>query len=238
MSQEKEVIESEFEEEINEQVAAQAKGEEAEPEEVETETETKVEEPVKTDTEVETTATEKKDDWTLTAVMDERDKRQKAVKEAEELRQKLAEFESKPEDDVSIFEDEAAWKANQEEKRQQEIRNASLNMSQAFAEETFGEDKVAKATEWMQSEGHKSPYIVKEFNEAKLPFHKLVKLFDAEQERLNPESLREQIKAELLEELKVDSKPAEKSIAPSLASKRSAGEPSEFPDNPEDILNP
>ena len=230
MSQEKEVIESDFEEEMNEQVEAEAQA--AEPEEVE------VEEPVKTDTEVETTSTEKKDDWTLTAVMDEREKRQKAVAEAEELRQKLAQFESKPEDDVSIFEDEAAWKANQEEKRQQEIRNASLNMSQAFAEETFGEDKVAEATKWMQSEGHKSPYIVKEFNEAKLPFHKLVKLYDAEQERLNPESLREQIKAELLEELKVDSKPAKKSIAPSLASKRSAGEPSEFPDNPEDILNP
>lgn len=230
MSQEKEVIESDFEEEMNEQVEAEVQA--AEPEEVE------VEEPVKTDTEVETTATEKKDDWTLTAVMDEREKRQKAVAEAEELRQKLAQFESKPEDDVSIFEDEAAWKANQEEKRQQEIRNASLNMSQAFAEETFGEDKVAEATKWMQSEGHKSPYIVKEFNEAKLPFHKLVKLYSAEQERLNPESLREQIKAELLEELKVDSKPAKKSIAPSLASKRSAGEPSEFPDNPEDILNP
>lgn len=230
MSQEKEVIESDFEEEMNEQVEAEVQA--AEPEEVE------VEEPVKTDTEVETTATEKKDDWTLTAVMDEREKRQKAVAEAEELRQKLAQFESKPEDDVSIFEDEAAWKANQEEKRQQEIRNASLNMSQAFAEETFGEDKVAEATKWMQSEGHKSPYIVKEFNEAKLPFHKLVKLYDAEQERLNPQSLREQIKAELLEELKTEQKSPTKSIAPSLASKRSAGEPSEFPDNPEDILNP
>ena len=237
MSQEQEV--SEFEEEMNEQVAAQAKGEEAEPEPVEAE---KAAEPEKaeekTEKPEESTTDSKKDEWTLTAVMDEREKRQKAVKEAEELREKLKAFE-KPEDDVSIFEDEAAWKAAQEEKVQQDLRNASLNMSQAFAEETFGEDKVAKAAKWMQEEGQKSPYVVQQFNEAKLPFHKLVKLYDAEQERLNPESLREKLKQELLEELQAEKEPEkkpEKSIAPSLASKRSAGEPSRFPDNPEDIL--
>jgi len=234
MSQEQEV--SEFEEEMNEQVAAQAEPEKVETKEAEPE-ETKTEE-VKEEKPEESTTDSKKDEWTLTAVMDEREKRQKAVKEAEELREKLKAFE-KPEDDVSIFEDEAAWKAAQEEKVQQDLRNASLNMSQAFAEETFGEDKVAKAAKWMQEEGQKSPYVVQQFNEAKLPFHKLVKLYDAEQERLNPESLREKLKQELLEELQAEKEPEkkpEKSIAPSLASKRSAGEPSRFPDNPEDIL--
>ncbi len=85
---------------------------------------------------------------------------------------------------------------------QTEVRNTSLNMSQAFAEEVFGEEKVAAATQWMQDEGVKSPYIVNEFNNAKLPFHKLVKLHEAEQERLHPETAREKMKAELLAEIK------------------------------------
>ena len=93
----------------------------------------------------------------------------------------------------------------------------------------------------MQEEGIKSPYILNEFNSAKLPFHKLVKLHEAEQERLNPEAYKEKLKAELLQELKqktsTEAEPP-KTITPSLASKRSAGEPSRFPDNPEDILNP
>jgi hypothetical protein len=42
------------------------------------------------------------------------------------------------------------------------------------------------------------------------------------------------MKAEILEEIKAEK--SEKSITPSLASKRSAGEPSKLPDDPDDIL--
>jgi hypothetical protein len=249
MSQTEETFE--FEEEMNSQVAGEAELAEkiaetkaSDPDQVEVPTEEPAddaEEPVKTDTEikpeVETTTAEKVEHGTLTGMMDEREKRQKAVAKVEELEAKLAAYETKPEDEVSIFEDEAGFKAQQDKKYQQDLRNTSLNMSQAFAEKEFGEDKVAEATKWMQDEGVKSPYIVNQFNDAKLPFHKLVELHEAEQERLNPEPARAKMKAEILKEIKAEiSEEPEKPIIKSLASKRSAGEPSKHPDDPNDIL--
>ena len=99
----------------------------------------------------------------------------------------------------------------------------------------FGEEKVAAATKWMTDDGHKSPYIVEEFNNAKLPFHKLVKLHEAELTRQNPEAYVNDLVEKRLAELK-EKAPEEPPIKTSLASKRSAGEPSVFPDNDEDIL--
>jgi hypothetical protein len=240
MSQTEETFE--FEEEMNSQVAGEAELAEkiaetkaSDPDQVETEEPVDdAEEPVKTEPEVETTTAEKVEHGTLTGMMDEREKRQKAVAKVEELEAKLAAFEAKPEDEVSIFEDEAGYKAQQDKKFQQDLRNSSLNMSQAFAEKEFGEDKVAKATKWMQDEGVKSPFIVNQFNDAKLPFHKLVELHEAEQVRLDPTSYKEALKAELLAELKATT--PEKTITPSLASKRSAGAPPKLPDDPMDIL--
>ena len=237
MSQTEETFE--FETEMNEQVAAEIPAEpvvEAEPETTET-PEVEVIETKDVVEPEESTTDSKEESWTFSQAMDEREKRQKWQKKAEELEEKLKATET-TEDDVSIFEDESAWKAKQDEKVQQETRNVALNMSQAFAEEVYGEEKVAEATKWMQDEGVKSPYIVNEFNAAKLPFHKLVKLHEAEQERLNPEAYKAKLKAEILKEIKseVAAEEPETPIKPSLASKRSAGEPSKFPDNPEDIL--
>jgi len=236
MSQTEETFE--FETEMNEQVAAEVPAEvvEAEPETTET-PEVEVIETKDVVEPEESTTDSKEESWTFSQAMDEREKRQKWQKKAEELEEKLKATET-TEDDVSIFEDESAWKAKQDEKVQQETRNVALNMSQAFAEEVYGEEKVAEATKWMQDEGVKSPYIVNEFNAAKLPFHKLVKLHEAEQERLNPEAYKAKLKAEILKEIKseVAAEEPETPIKPSLASKRSAGEPSKFPDNPEDIL--
>jgi hypothetical protein len=183
------------------------------------------------------TTVPKENEWTLTAVMDEREKRQAAVKKAEELEARLAEFERKTEEEVSIFTDEEAWKAQQENKVQQELRNTALNMSQAFAEEVFGPDKVAQAAEWMKNEGIKSPYSVSRFNSAKLPFHEAVKMFDEEQARLDPDAYKAKLKAEIMEELKqVPEEDKPDPIPSSLASKRSAGKATETSEDWDDIL--
>ena len=239
MSQIEEEVAFEFEDVMDSQVAEEASAAErvaevaeSDPDQVTEEAEVEETETKEVEPEVETTATDD-DEWTYKQAMDERKKRQEWEKRAIAAEEKVATFEA-PEDEVSVFEDEAAWKAKQDEKVQQEVRNVGLNMSQAFAEEAFGEDKVAAATKWMQDEGVKSPYILKEFNEAKLPFHKLVKLHEAELTRQNPEAYKAELKAELLKELKETA--PDKPIAKSLASKRSAGESSRFPDNDEDIL--
>jgi hypothetical protein len=110
-------------------------------------------------------------------------------------------------------------------------------MSQAFAEEVFGEEKVAQAIEWFKSEGVKSPYAIDQFNSAKLPFHAAVKLFEEEQVRVNPDAYKAKLKAEILEELKSEHGESPKPITPSLASKRSAGKVTEgSTEDFEDIL--
>ena len=127
--------------------------------ETEPEPENETEEVVAEEPKAETT-TDEKESWTLSAVLDEREKRQKAVKEAEELRERLAKYEESKEADVSIFEDEQGFLAKQEQKTQEALRNTALNMSEAFAEEVFGSEKVAAAKQWMQEEGIKSPYVI------------------------------------------------------------------------------
>lgn len=187
---------------------------ETEPETEETETETTAEE-------AEESTTDSKQEWTLTAVLDERDKRQKAVKEAEELRERLAKLEGeKTEDGVSVFEDEQAYTQQRKQETEEAMRNTALNMSEAFAETQFGEDKVAAAKQWMIDEGVKSPYALEQFNSAKLPYHKAVELYEDDLVRRDPEAYKAKLREELLEELKSENKP--KPSTPSLASKRSA----------------
>lgn len=208
---------------------------------VEAEAETEVVESKEEVSEPETaepTTGSKKEEWTLTAVMDEREKRQKAVKEAEELREKLKAYE-KPDDDVSVFDDENAWKQKQDSKIKNEVQNVALNMSQAFAEEVFGAEKVAEATEWFKTEGVKSPYLMSQYQNAKLPYHAIVKMHDEERARLDPEAYKAKLKAEILAELKGKDVTRETPIPPSLASKRSAGNVKDtLPDDPEEYLNP
>lgn len=198
---------------------------------------------VKTETEETAKAAEggttapKKDEWTLTAVMDEREKRQTFQKENEELKQKLAEFE-KLKDEVSIFTDEDVWNKEQGEKVDSKVNEAVLGMSRAYAVREFGEEKVAAAEKWYAEEGMKSPHAIDRIHKSSLKFHEAVGLYEEEQTRLDPESYKAKLKAEILEELKQE-EPSEdkpKSITPSLASARSAGAEKESPDDWDDIL--
>ena len=216
--------------------------EQVEETEVVEETTEEVEAETPEETEAETTAAEpetKEQSWTFSQAMDEREKRQEAVKRAEAAEAKLAELEGKT-DDISVFDDETGSKEQERQRIQQEIRNNALNMSQAFAEEVYGEDKVLEAIEWMKAEGQKSPYVVDQFNTAKLPFHKAVKLYEAEQARLDPEAFEAKLEAKILKRLKAESEKTEEpqeAITPSLASKRSTGKDSKTTtDDFEDIL--
>jgi len=181
---------------------------------------------------VETTATEEKP-WTLSAVLDEREKRQAAVKRAEELEAKLKAYESKTEPDVSIFEDEKGFVDKLKRETDVALRNTALNMSEAFAKKEFGADKVAAAKAWMISEGIKSPYALEQFNAAELPYHAAVKLYEDDMARRDPEAYKAKLREEVLAELKKE-KP--KPSTPSLASKRSVGDTHRGPEGFEDLL--
>jgi len=191
-------------------------------------------EPVATEAEeskVETTATEEKP-WTLSAVLDEREKRQAAVKRAEELEAKLKAYE-KTEPDVSIFEDEKGFVDRLKHDTAVALRNTALNMSEAFAKKEFGADKVAAAKAWLISEGLKSPYALEQFNAAELPYHAAVKLYEDDMVRRDPEAYKAKLREEILADLKKE-KP--KPSTPSLASKRSVGDTHRGSDDFGDIL--
>ena len=179
---------------------------------------------------VETTTTEK-EPWTLSAVLDEREKRQKAVKEAEELRAELAKYKTEP--DVSIFEDEKGFVERQKRDTEVALRNTALNMSEAFAESVFGADKVSAAKQWMINEGIKSPYALEQFNSAKLPYHAAVKLYEDDMVRRDPEAFKAKLRDEIIAELKQE-KP--RVSTPSLASKRSVGNSHKVSEGFEDLL--
>ena len=215
----------------------------AEPEvetvEVETdETETVEAEPEKEPEKTEEPTTDsKKEEWTLTAVMDEREKRQKAVKENEALKQKLAVLE-KPQEDVSVFEDEKGYTEQQEQKVDLKVNEAVLAMSRGYAVREFGEEKVAMAEKWYAEEGMKSPHAIDRVHKSDLKFHEAVNLYEEEQARLDPDSFKAKMKAELLAEIEAEqsgkSEEPQKPITQSLASKRSAGKATEAPEEFED----
>lgn len=214
---------------------AEAVAEEVKAEEAETETETEeVETEETTEETAEQTTGSEKEPWQLSAVLDEREKRQKAVAEADELRQKLKAYEQ-PEDEISVFEDEQGFKNQQQNATQAALRNTELNMSQAFAEKEFGEEKVAAVAEWFKKDGVQSPAALKRFNEAKLPFHELVKMYDDDLIMRDPAAYKAELLAELRSEIENEKKP--EPSTPSLATSRSVGEKTISTDNFEDILN-
>ena len=212
----------------------------AETETVETKEETtEVEETKEVETKEvteESTTGSKEKSWTFSQAMDEREKRQKLGTENETLKKQLADLQPK-EDKISVFSDEEGYEAQQAQERRQELWNTSLNMSEAFAEEAFGAEKVSKAKAWMETEGVKSPYVVNKFQSAKLPYHAAVKLYKAEQERLNPDAYRATLKAEILAEINGETKDEpEETITSSLATSRSSGDDKEIVPDFGDLL--
>ena len=190
--------------------------------------------------EVETTAAEPEKSWTFSQAMDERDKRQAAVKENEELKAKLAEFD-KPKDDISMFEDEKGYTEQQDEKVAIAVNAASLGMSRAYAVREFGEEKVAIAEKWYADEGMKSPHAIDRVHKSDLKFHEAVNLYEEELGRRDTEGLEAKVEARIRAEFEAkygkESEEPREPITPSLASQRSAGKTKEKPSDWGDILD-
>jgi len=146
---------------------------------------------------------------------------------------------------TEAFEDEDGYNAQQDNKILSAVNDTRLNMSQAFAEEKFGEETVGKAIEWFKTEGAKSAYTVNQFNAAKLPFHALVNMYNDDADRRDPAGFKARMKAEIMAELKEDAGETDtsetetetkKPITTSLASDRSTGA-TDKPEDWGDILN-
>jgi hypothetical protein len=222
---------------VYEEEVAEPEVETVEAETEETETVEATEE--KTEAEPEESTTDSKEaSGLLTGLMDEREKRQAAVKERDEWKAKF-EATEQPKDDVSVFEDEKGYTEQQEQRVDQKVAEAVLKVTRGYAVRDFGEEKVALVEKWYAEEGMKSPHAIDRVHKSDLKFHEAVNLYDEEQARLDPDAYKAKIRAEV--EAEYAAKPSEdepKTITPSLASKSSKGTATEADQSFEDMLNP
>lgn len=211
----------------------------AETEVVEATTETESVESEKSETTEETakaedSTTESKETWTFSQAMDEREKRQEAVRRMDVAEAQLAELTKA--DDISVLDDEQGFREQLRADSRRDLNNSMMNMSQAYAERELGKDKVDEAVAWFKDAAAKSPYLMARFSSSSLQFHEVVDMFNEEKIRSNPDAYKAEIRAEILAEQKNVKEDESEPITPSLASKRSSGKQSTIPEDYEDIL--
>ena len=177
----------------------------------------------------------KEEPWHVTAVMAEREKRQKAEKRLEELEAKLNTEDKK--DPTSVFEDEGTFRKELLTDVEQTSLNTLYNISQSLAEREFGKDVVAEKIDNFKALAKENPELHAEIRESSLPYHTMIDIVDrhAEAEKLkDPEAYKAQIEAEMRVKVRkeLEEEAAQKAaedakkrdaISPSIASAQSKG---------------
>ena len=189
------------------------------------------------ESEAETSATpapEKKSEaWHVSAVMDEREKRQKA--EA-----KLAEYEethAEQPEPTSVFTDESKFREEITQNVDNRLTNATLNQSEFFAQREFGKAELAAKVETFKQLAADNPNLAQRFSAAISPYHELVDIVDQHAKLAQMENVDEtyaelvaKAKAQALTEIAAEQSAGEiagakkrEAITPSLAGERSTG---------------
>lgn len=168
----------------------------------------------------------------ITALLDEREKRQQATREAEELRRKVAEMEARlnPPKKVDFFEDPESALQTVQQTAQAIALNTKLETSRFLAERDHGADAVKEAYEFFDANPHLSQQLLK----SPSPFHEAVKVYQKhkmlQEIGEDPAAYRARIEAEIRERVAAEMAPPRPATSPppSLASATSAG-PSKGP---------
>jgi hypothetical protein len=168
----------------------------------------------------------------IAALLDEREKRQKAEREAEEYRRKVAAYEAqaKPAPKIDVLDDPEGFVRQQQAILQQTIIADRYERSRYAAEEKHGKEKVAQVIDFFNDPMH-APKS-QEFIRHPDPIGAALRYYEEQQEltRIRTEGglsayeakLREQIKAELLADVQSGTpKPA--TPPPSLSSAAASG---------------
>jgi len=217
------------------------------------ETETKETEASETDdkeskeTKVEPTSTEEdneKQKWTFHAVKDERQKRQKAETELEELKSKLKGDDKQEMPD--IFEDQEGFVKSMESNHKDEIFRTKVEIYREVMIESH-KDYIEKEAEFIKL-AKENPILLAKFtnatNPAKFAYEQMTK-FNQFNEMQDIETFKDKIRAELKLELENElkegeSEKAEKTgkLSPSLAKARGSTDKAEkVSDNPSDLFD-
>ena len=174
----------------------------------------------------------------LTALLDERERRQAAQRELDELR-RWRQQQEKPQQKPDFFDNPEAVLAQQQQQYERRLMAEKLQLSRSLAEREYGADVVQAAYEWFDQHPEQSQALVHEPS----PFHAAVEHYKRQQalseigsdpdqwRQAERERLRQEVQAELAQK-----KPA----APprSLASAPSAGGETPSPGSAFDELFP
>lgn len=172
----------------------------------------------------------------LSALLDEREKRQKYERELEELRQWQRQQQAQRQPKPDFFDNPEAALSQVQQATQQQIIASKLQQSKFFAEREYGADMVKEAYAYFDQNPQESHALLNEPS----PFHAAVEHYKrqkAVQEiGADPEAYKAKLRAEL--EAELAQKAPQKPAAPprSLASAPSAGGETQTPGSAFDQL--
>lgn len=148
----------------------------------------------------------------ISALLDERDKRQKAEREAEELRRWRADMESRQaKEKPDFFDNPEAALQQQEQRFQQMLVQDRVQRSAAMAEQEHGKEFVAEVVEFFNDPKHMPKSH--EFLNHPFPMMKAIEYYRQQQALAeigdDPTTYRERVKAELLAEMQAQPAPVQ-----------------------------
>jgi hypothetical protein len=169
----------------------------------------------------------------LTALLDEREKRQAAQRELQDLRRKMQEIEAAKAPKPDFFENPEQALAQERAQFQFMLWNERLNMSEAITRQAHGDEAVEEATAAYQAAMRDNPTLEAELKRERNPYGYVVK-WHQRQKMLSeigddPSSYRAKLETEirerLMDELQQNPPSPPKPSAPprSLATAPSAG---------------
>ena len=145
----------------------------------------------------------------VTALLDEREKRQRIEAEAEQMRREVAEYRrreeqarQKPVEAPDILEDPAGYRQHVEQVFDQRLNAQRLQMSRFMAEREFGKETVDAAFEFFNRHPRDSWALIQEPS----PFHAAVDAYKraqaVEEFGTDPNAYREKLRAEMEAEMR------------------------------------
>jgi hypothetical protein len=164
----------------------------------------------------------------ISALLDERDKRQQAAREAEELRREVAELKAKlnPPEKPDFYTDPEAALQNVQKAAQAIAVNTKLETSKFLAERDHGAETVAAAFEFFNANPHLSGPLLA----SPSPFHEAVKVYQKHKAMEDigddPSAYRARIEQEIRERLLAEMQTAQtapKAPPPSMAAIPASG---------------
>lgn len=109
----------------------------------------------------------------IQALLDEREKRQEAKREADALRAQIAQLQQAPSQPVvDLYDDPDAWAATQQATIAEQMWQVRRDMSANFAIEKFGKDTVDAAIVWASERN--DPYLHQRFKASNDPYREVL----------------------------------------------------------------